>query len=82
MENNIDKDKNIPRLVRIIFFSIYIFCTLYFLLRGEDSPYDFSTSGGGAERLLRERGVSAHTYYLVWLKSERNIKVKSNGFNL
>lgn len=72
MENNIEKQKNIARLIRIIFYSICISCALYFLLKGEDSPYDFSTSGGSGERPFRERDVSTFTYYMVWPESERN----------
>ena len=67
MQNNIENPKHKLLWGRIFIYGVLIFSCLFFLLKGEDSPYDFSTSAG----LFRERGVSVYTYYFVWPESKR-----------
>ena len=67
MQNNVEKPKRMFPWGRILLYGIFIFFALFFLLKGEDSPYDFSTNAG----VFRERGISAYTYYFVWPESKR-----------
>lgn len=58
-----------PRIwTKILLCSLCAAFALFFLLKGEDSPYDFSTTAG----LFRVRNVSVYTYYFVWPQSKRD----------
>jgi len=55
---------------------------LFFLFKGEDSPYDYVTSHDKQWYVFRERGVSAYTYYLVWPKSQRDYVREGEEYGL
>jgi ankyrin repeat protein len=55
---------------------------IFFLFKGEDSPYDYVTSHDKQWYVFRERGVSAYTYYLVWRKSQRDYVREGEEYGL